>query len=530
MSSVLRTAGPAGWRSVKQTPSGCQLGSSSILDSTAGAPKRIVCAGSTPEVLQYLPECHEGPGPSTLRTARRGAQEESVFRTWPIAAVGLVALLLVVIVSVQTASRRADEIYSQLEALNAHHREVDARLRQLRGDLSLSGIFIRDYLLDSEREHALDYRKTLLKFRRDNMAELLKLRTLVTSAEEQTRIDNLQAKLDDYWEVFEPLFDWTAVEKSTQSFRFLRREILPRREAALAIAQDIEQFNNANLAAQRAEVTRRFADFQRGLHALLWQSLALGVLVALTAVIRLRIVERRTVEQKLHAEEAERQLRELSQQLVATQEEERKKLSRELHDHVGQMLTALRMELGRIDRARGPVAAEIPAAVAECRQLVDNVVRTVRDLSLGLRPSMLDDFGLQPALEWHIRDVSRRYGLTVDLTTHGDLETLPEPHRTCIYRVVQEALTNCVRHARATRVQVQLDRRGEALEALVSDDGSGFEQVPRPTGLGLRGIEERVRDLKGSVTVTTAPRGGTTIRVVLPLPAPVEVPIANLAG
>jgi signal transduction histidine kinase len=95
---------------------------------------------------------------------------------------------------------------------------------------------------------------------------------------------------------------------------------------------------------------------------------------------------------------------------------------------------------------------------------------------------------------------------------------------------VQEALTNCVRHARATRVQVQLDRRGEALEALVSDDGSGFEQVPRPTGLGLRGIEERVRDLKGSVTVTTAPRGGTTIRVVLPLPAPVEVPIANLAG
>jgi signal transduction histidine kinase len=362
------------------------------------------------------------------------------------------------------------------------------------------------------------------------MATLLQLRTLVTGAEEQVRIDNLQAKLDDYWEVFEPLFDWTAVEKSTQSFRFLRREVLPRREAALAIAQDIEQFNNANLAAQRAEVTRRFADFQRGLRALLWQSLALGVLVALTAVIRLRIVEGRTVEQKLHAEEAERQLRELSQQLVATQEEERKKLSRELHDHVGQMLTALRMELGRIDRVRGPVAAEIPAAVAECRQLVDNVVRTVRDLSLGLRPSMLDDFGLQPALEWHIRDVSRRFGLTVDLTTHGDLDTLPEPHRTCIYRVVQEALTNCVRHARATRVQVQLDRRGEALEASVSDDGSGFEQVSRPTGLGLRGIEERVRDLKGSVTVTTAPRGGTTIRVVLPLPAPVEVPIANLAG
>src|SRR4029453_15025687 len=201
-------------------------------------------------------------------------------------------------VSVLTASRRADEIYNQLEALNAHHREVDTRLRGLRSDVHLSGIFIRDYLLDAEREHASDYRERLSQFRRDNLATLLQLRTLVTGAEERARIDNLQAKLDDYWEVFDPLFDWTAVEKSTQSFRFLRREVLPRREAALLIAQDIEQFNNSNLSTQRAEVTRRFASFQRGLHALLWQSLALGVIVALTAVIRLRIVERPAVEQR----------------------------------------------------------------------------------------------------------------------------------------------------------------------------------------------------------------------------------------
>jgi signal transduction histidine kinase len=451
-------------------------------------------------------------------------------RTWPIAAAGLAGLLLLVIVSVLTASRRADEIYSQLEALNAHHREVDTCLRGLRADVHLSGIFIRDYLLDAETEHASDYRQRLSQFRRDNMASLMELRTLVTGAEERARIDNLQAKLEDYWEVFEPLFDWTAVEKATQSFRFLRREVLPRREAALAIAQDVEQFNNANLSTQRAEVTRRFASFQRRLRALLWQSLLLGVLVALTAVIRLRIVERRAVEQRLLAEEAERQLRQLSQQLVAMQEEERKHLSRELHDHVGQMLTALRMELGRIDRVRGPVAAEIPAAVAECRQLVDNVVRTVRDLSLGLRPSMLDDFGLQPALEWHVRDVSRRYGLAVDLTTDGDFDTLPDAHRTCIYRIVQEALTNCVRHAQATRVQVKLDRRGHALEASIADNGVGFEPGRPRAGLGLRGIEERVRDLKGSVAVTTTPQGGTTIRVVLPLPALAEVPLADLAG
>ena len=435
-----------------------------------------------------------------------------------------------VIVSVLTASRRANEIYGQLEALNGHHREVDTRLRRLRADVHLSGIFIRDYLLDGEAEHALDYRQRLSDLRRANMASLMELRTLVTSPEETARIDNLQAKLEDYWEVFEPLFDWTAVEKATQSFRFLRREVLPRREAALAIAQDIELFNNANLSTQRAEVTARVASFQRGLRALLWQSLLLGIVVALTAVIRLRIVEQRAVEQRLLAEEAERQLRQLSQQLVATQEEERKKLSRELHDHVGQMLTALRMELGRIDRLRGPVDAQIPAAVAECRQLVDNMVRTVRDLSLGLRPSMLDDFGLQPALEWHIRDVSRRYGMRIDLATEGDFDSLPETHRICVYRVVQEALTNCVRHAHAKRVEVQLNRRGDTLEVSIADDGVGFDQAQRRSGLGLRGIEERVRELNGSVTVTTVPRGGTTIRVVFKLIPSVEVPVANLAG
>ena len=103
------------------------------------------------------------------------------------------------------------------------------------------------------------------------------------------------------------------------------------------------------------------------------------------------------------------------QRLVATQEEERKNLSRELHDHIAQVLTALRIELGRIERTRPPADTRLGAAVAESRHLVDQMFRTVRDLALGLRPSMLDDFGLQPALEWHVRDFTRRYGVDVDL-------------------------------------------------------------------------------------------------------------------
>ena len=125
------------------------------------------------------------------------------------------------------------------------------------------------------------------------------------------------------------------------------------------------------------------------------------------------------------------------------------------------MLTALRMELGRIDRLRAAGDTRVAAAVTECRQLVDDMVHIVRDLALGLRPSMLDDFGLQPALEWLARDFTRRSNVPVELHVFGALDALGEQHRTCIYRVVQEALTNCVRHARATaiRVHVRASRR-----------------------------------------------------------------------
>jgi signal transduction histidine kinase len=453
------------------------------------------------------------------------------FKTWPVAALGLGGLLLLVVLSVLAASRRAQEIYTQLDQLNTHHRDVDEKLRRLRADMHLSGIFIRDYLLDPEREHAPEYRIRLAEFRSSNLTKLEGLRTLYGgTADDNARMTSLQTKLEDYWQTFDPLFDWTPAEKVTQSARFLRREVLPRREAALAIAQEIEQLNNENLNAQRAEVTRRHAAFRSDLHRLLWQSLLLGMGVAVVAVVRLRVLERRSEIERAVAQDAERQMRKLSQQLVATQEEERKKLSRELHDHVGQMLTALRMELGRIERSRASNDATVAEAVTAGRQLVDDVVRTVRDLALGLRPSMLDDFGLQAALEWHVRDFTRRYGLQVDLTMDGDFDGLPDQHRTCVYRAVQEALTNCVKHSSCRRIQVKVLGQSDNLVLSVADDGVGVDRSHRG-GLGLRGIEERVRELHGETGIRSKLGEGTVVSVRLPIPIThSEVILARAAG
>jgi signal transduction histidine kinase len=250
----------------------------------------------------------------------------------------------------------------------------------------------------------------------------------------------------------------------------------------------------------------------------------LGVAVAVVVVVRLRVLERRS-------EKAEHQMRELSQQLVNTQEEERKNLSRELHDHVAQVLTGLRMELGRMERL-SPVVSPV---VAECKGLVDDMFNTVRNLALGLRPSMLDDFGLQAALEWHARDCMSRYAIDVNLQTEGDLNALPEKHRTCAYRIVQEATTNCVRHAEAKKIQIRVSADGDQLRVRVSDDGRGLDERQRRRGLGLRGIDERVKELQGAMTISSAPLGGTTLSVSLPLPvrqpmAEMDVPLARAAG
>jgi signal transduction histidine kinase len=142
---------------------------------------------------------------------------------------------------------------------------------------------------------------------------------------------------------------------------------------------------------------------------------------------------------------------------------------------------------------------------------------------------MLDDFGLKPALEWLVRDVSRRANIPIDLTVDGDIDTLEDRYRTCIYRAVQEALTNCLRHSRATHIRISIVGRPTGLEVRVIDNGVGID-VARRRGLGLRGIEERVKELHGTMTVRSAPGAGTTLALSLPVVPAAEDHLARAAG
>lgn len=437
-------------------------------------------------------------------------------RSWPAVVGGLSCLLLLILISSEAIRRKARQIYEDLDRINAQHRSIESNLQHLRSDLSLSGVFVRDFLLDNSYLTGPAYRERLISLRSQMNTTLGDLRKLV-GEQESERLEGLQTKLDDYWEAFDPLFDWTPRQKLSLSSVFLMRRVLPARDGVLDITKDIESFNDANMRQQRAQVEVREQELRTYFRRMLWITMSLGVGIALIAGIRFQIVERRVEEQHKQSEQAEEEMRRLSQQLVRAHEEERKNLSRELHDQVGQMLTALRLEVAHAERSRES-KEDFEQHTQECKNLIDTIVSTVRDLSMGLRPSMLDDFGLGPALQWHARDFSRRSNIPVNVELHGNLEILPDLHRTCIYRVVQEALTNCARHSEASRIDVVVEGNDGQIELWVRDNGIGLDSNSRKTeGLGLIGIQERVRELHGNLSLHTGDLGGTALHVFLPI-------------
>ncbi|MGB9610337.1 MAG: sensor histidine kinase, partial [Bryobacteraceae bacterium] len=198
------------------------------------------------------------------------------------------------------------------------------------------------------------------------------------------------------------------------------------------------------------------------------------------------------------------------------QEAERKRLSLELHDQVGQMLTALRMEISNLGRIGPDDPERFREHVRQARKVAEDAMKTVRDLAMGLRPSMLDDLGLAAAVEWQAREFSRLSGIPVDVRVEGPLEPLTDAQKTGLFRVVQESLTNVLRHAKARRVEIELRGQEDRVELAVRDDGRGMQNGRSRRGLGMLGMEERIRELGGVFTVISAPGAGTTVRAEIP--------------
>jgi two-component system, NarL family, sensor histidine kinase UhpB len=209
--------------------------------------------------------------------------------------------------------------------------------------------------------------------------------------------------------------------------------------------------------------------------------------------------------------EAER--RDSARRALAAQEGERRRIARELHDEVGQVLTAVVLQLDRVHRTAAPAERD---DVEEAREAVRASLEEVRDLARRLRPEALDDLGLRSALAALTNEVGRRAGLEVRRELGTELPALSADEELVVYRVVQEALTNTVRHGGARRAWVELRERDGVVEAVVRDDGRGFDMAAAAAGSGLRGMRERAVLIGAGLDVASAPGAGTTVRLRLP--------------
>lgn len=225
--------------------------------------------------------------------------------------------------------------------------------------------------------------------------------------------------------------------------------------------------------------------------------------------------------------EGERRYRGLARAVWQVQEEERRRLARELHDGIGQTLTALKNHLERIERRAAGDAPELAPQLADAVDLAGAALRDTRELSRLLRPPVLDDLGLAAALRWLARTLGERTELAVELDWRLPEERLPAELETLIFRVVQEALTNALKHSGATAARVEVERADGALVTRVSDAGAGFDPAAalapagggRESGYGLRGMRDRVELFGGRLAVRSAPGEGTVIELELPTPA-----------
>jgi PAS domain S-box-containing protein len=220
--------------------------------------------------------------------------------------------------------------------------------------------------------------------------------------------------------------------------------------------------------------------------------------------------------------QSQRELRELSARVLEAREEEKAHIARELHDELGQLLTALKMDLGWL-RERLP-DAELALRAAEMGALLDRTVSATRRIMADLRPMMLDDLGLGDAAAWLVDDFAKRSGIACRIELAEDLEEVSKAVATAVYRAIQESLTNIARHAGAKNAWVNVAMDEGALQVEVEDDGRGIAQadLAKARSLGLRGMRERISFLGGSLEITRAARGGTRVRL--------RVPLRGLAG
>ena len=426
---------------------------------------------------------------------------------------GLGFLLLIMGLSGVASIQETRRILEQILSVEDNYRHIENMVEAVRSDTSQVAVLQRDRLLDHGTS-AESYAHQLAALRDKTEATMGQLRSIQLQQDSKA-FERLESALRAYMDAVAAEFRATPAAGLRAEFddRFRSQSL-----TIFSVAEELGKLNEENFESRRRALNQSVEHLQYDIWETIITALVVGAIIAGASIFRITALEKESAEHQKKTEQAEERLRLLSQQLVSSQEQERKSLSRELHDEIGQLLTALRMELGNMERIRAATGVDLGPHLDQAKKLAETTLKTTRDIAMGLRPAMLDLLGLGPALEWQAREFSRRYNTPIQLEVDGDLKDLSDRHRTYLYRIVQEGLTNCARHAQAKNIRVRLEDANGQVALTVEDDGIGFDAHAGVVyGLGLLGLTERVRELSGNIAIESQPGKGTKLAVVLPV-------------
>ena len=414
---------------------------------------------------------------------------------------------------------RMAAVEEQSADITARYLEAQERLTTVRSQVLVGSVHVRDALLESDRTLIPRYQQQIEDTYRTIDNALRDYEPVLDTEAGRATVERLRREFDGFKAMTAQVLA-SVKEGSPRDVRtLLNQSLVPRREAAVRVSEEVQSLNRAAFVQHQANI----AQIHRVAERRTWQQVGLALVSSLAIAMLFSIyagrLESRLLAQMQTNEHNTRSLQQLSTRLIGAQEEERRHIARELHDEVGQALTAVQVELTLAER-RLKAAGYAPPLLTQAETITQNALQTVRDISQLLHPALLDDLGLVAAIEWQGRTFEVRHGIRVEIQHDGITQRLPYAVELAAYRIVQEALTNVGKHAGATTCRITLRRDDGDVEISVEDDGRGFDPGDMDAsqrGLGLVGMRERAALLSGRVALESERGAGTRVQVKLPV-------------
>jgi signal transduction histidine kinase len=400
-------------------------------------------------------------------------------------------------------------------AIGERNRKDSLQLLRIQNNLATLATSMRDMADRTEPYPLVAWRQTFDRLRADLGQALALEQTLAPAERPAAQQDRLQASVARLWSLVDQMFKAAEAGRDAESIGILRNTVTPQH---LELVGMVSQFLVLNNRVQEEAAVRNREIYERVEREIAALVIVLFLVVAITGVWVIRANQRAFAQ----VEGLSGELRNLSWRMLRMQEDLQQEFSRELHDEFGQIFTAVGTLLGRVKRNLPP-DSPLVTDLEEVRGIAQQTLEKIRVQSRLLHPVILDDFGLEKALEWFVEQFGRQHGIDARFESRGPIGVVPPEATIHIYRIVQEALTNVSRHSGAKDARVRLAQRDGRIELEIEDHGRGLPQgsdkVDR--GIGLVSMRERAELMRGTFALRPAPGGGLVVSVRVPIaPSP----------